>query len=689
MQPHRIVGHAFRLSAVLAVFAVALAAWDRHDPARPAYAATFTVNVADDVDDGACNPAHCSLREAIAAANAAAGADLITFAIGSGPVTIAPASALPAVTGTLVIDGTTQPGSAGTPIVELSGANAPPGTDGITLSSASSSAIRGLVINSFPRHGVRISGGMSNVVAGNFIGTDATGTLDRGNGGHGVAIESSIDNTIGGTSAAARNVISGNDGNGVAITGGGVAAVNRVQGNYIGTNAQGTTAIANALAGVQVAGDNNLIGGANDGARNVIAGNGQDGVAITGTFTTQNGVEGNFIGLAADGTTPLGNGHHGVRLDNGAGHNGVGGSSAGSGNRIAHNGRNGVFVQSGNGHPVLTNVIYANGGLGIDLADAPGTWGQVTPNDPDDTDTGPNFLQNFPVLTSAAPVSGGIAVSGTLDSTPNMAFRIELYGSAVCDGANGEGERYLGATNVTTDASGDASFAVTLAVSLADGEYVTATARDSSSNTSEFSGCQVYGTPPTATPTPTSTATATATHTPTPTRTSTATATHTPTRTSTWTPTRTPTPTATSTYTPSATRTNTPLPTSTPTATRTNTPLPTNTIGPAAPTVTSTPTATRTTAPATATPALVKTPPRGKCGAADVNGDGRITGRDIEAIIKAILRGGYDARYDVNGDGKLNGHDVAKALKCAAPQEHDKQPKPTHTPKVKEPKLRG
>ena len=719
MQPRRYRRHALRLCAILGVFIAALAAYQRHDPAEPAYAATFIITAADDVDDGTCDAAHCSLREAILAANASSGADLITFAIGSGPVTISPAAALPAISGTLTIDGTTQPGFSGAPLIELNGAGAPPATDGLTLSGASNSVVRALVINRFSRHGIRISGGMSNVIAGNYIGTDAAGALDRGNGANGVSIESSIDNTIGGTSAGARNVISGNEGNGVAITGGGVAAVNRVQGNFIGTNAAGNGALANALAGVLVAGDNNLIGGVAAGARNLISGNGQDGVAITGAFTTQNGVEGNTIGLAADGS-PLGNGHHGIRLDNSVGHNGVGGSAAGSGNRIAHNVRNGVFVQSGNGHPVLTNEIFGNGGLGIDLADAPGAWGQVTLNDPGDTDGGVNFLQNFPVLTSALPGAGGIAVAGTLDSTPNMQFRIEFYGSPLCDGSNGEGERYLGATTVTTDGAGDAAFALTLPVTLTDGEYVTSTARDSSSNTSEYSGCLVYGVPPTATPTPTSTSTATstatptrthtATSTPTPTRTHTATstatatqtATPTPTATATATRTHTATSTGTATATATATATRTPTATSTPTHTRTSLPTSTSTPVPPSPTGTATATATRTgtatatatrtatptataaasTPTRTATPALTKTPPRGKCGAADVNGDGRITGKDIQAIIKAILRGEYDARYDVNGDGKLTGHDVAKALKCAWEQEHH----PTATPKPKDEK---
>ncbi len=114
-------------------------------------AATYVVNSTADPGSGTCDASECTLREAIAAANAAPGADIIHFSIpGPGPHTIQPTGALPTITDPVVIDGTTQPGFAGTPIVEVSGALAPVVTNGLTITSGGST-IRGLVVNGFQR----------------------------------------------------------------------------------------------------------------------------------------------------------------------------------------------------------------------------------------------------------------------------------------------------------------------------------------------------------------------------------------------------------------------------------------------------------------------------------------------------------------------------------------------------------
>ena len=113
-----------------------------------AQAATFTVNSTNDFDDGVCNAAHCSLREAIFAANAAAGTDTIRFAIGAGQRTIQPGSALPTLTDPVIIDGTTQPGFSGTPIIEIDGSSAGSGANGLRISGGGST-VTGLVINRF------------------------------------------------------------------------------------------------------------------------------------------------------------------------------------------------------------------------------------------------------------------------------------------------------------------------------------------------------------------------------------------------------------------------------------------------------------------------------------------------------------------------------------------------------------
>ena len=200
-----------------------------------------------------------SLRQAIIASNATIGVpDTIEFNIEPpGAQTIQPSSGLPSITDPVVIDGTTQPGFAGTPLIELRGdlANA----NGLVI-SGDHCTIRGLVINRFFGSGIVIIGN-SNIVAGNFIGTDVSGTLDLGSSGDGVRIENSSNNMIGGVTAEARNVISGNNSDGVELRGPG-ASGNLVLGNYIGTDVTGTLDLGNAANGVffELA-PNNTIGG--------------------------------------------------------------------------------------------------------------------------------------------------------------------------------------------------------------------------------------------------------------------------------------------------------------------------------------------------------------------------------------------------------------------------------------------
>ena len=146
-------------------------------------------------------------------------------------------------------------------LIELNGANAPAGTDGLLI-SAGGCTVEGLVINRFGGDGIQItgSGATGNVVQGNFIGTDATGAIALGNG-EGVSISSS-GNTIGGTGAGAGNVISGNSGDGIDISGDG----NFVQGNKIGTDVMGSSSLGNQVAGVRILGSFNTIGGTGSGA---------------------------------------------------------------------------------------------------------------------------------------------------------------------------------------------------------------------------------------------------------------------------------------------------------------------------------------------------------------------------------------------------------------------------------------
>ena len=337
----------------------------------------------------------------------------------------------------------------------------------------------------------------------NYIGTDVTGAAPLSNGGEGIEIYNSSRNTIGGPTDTPGeppgNVISGNGGAGVEIaTGGGTvitvpAEMNEVQGNLIGTNAAGTAALGNGAAGVVIEdAGSNTIGARNfeavEMARNIISGNGSHGIEITGAGSSHNFVHANFIGTNRSGTGAIGNTGHGV-LALGSGPNSIGNFSDGFGNRIAHNGGAGVAVVFAAGQSfrkgILHNSIFSNAGLGIDL-EADG----VTPNDAGDGDTGANNLQNYPVLTSASNVNGSTVVQGTLNSAPNATFTIEFFANQAPDPSGyGEGERFIGTVDVTTDGAGNApiEFTSTTENAAAPGEHITATATDPDDNTSEFS----------------------------------------------------------------------------------------------------------------------------------------------------------------------------------------------------------
>ena len=172
------------------------------------------------------NPTPGSLREAIITANNTVGTDTINFSIGTGAQTILPPSALPAITGPVIIDGTTQPGYAGAPLIELDGTGAGAGAHGLNI-TAGNSTVRALVINRFNGNGININTAGSNSITGCYIGTNAAGTAGLNNNQNGIQIRGNGSNTIGGTTAAARNVISGNNNHGIRIQ----SPANVVQGN--------------------------------------------------------------------------------------------------------------------------------------------------------------------------------------------------------------------------------------------------------------------------------------------------------------------------------------------------------------------------------------------------------------------------------------------------------------------------
>jgi uncharacterized repeat protein (TIGR01451 family) len=416
-----------------------------------------------------------TLREAITLANGNGGADSISFSVAG---TINLMSALPTITDTVSIDATTAPGFAGTPVVSLNGAGTPGGTNGLTV-SAPSCLVRGFAIQQFPNLGILLTAA-GTMVEGNFVGTNAAGTVDLGNGSTGIQVNTS-NCTIGGTVAAARNISSGNGAHGIAPSGGGSG--NFVVGNFCGTNATGNTALGNSGTGIDINNSsNNTIGGPGAGDRNVICNNATNGITIFSNANA-NVVQGNRIGVGAAGAA-LGNANQGIRMHL-ANNNTIGGPAAGAGNTIANNGGIGVVVLQSTGDSIRGNSISNNsGGLGIDL-DQNGP----TPNDAGDGDGGANNLQNFAVVTAATNTLSFTRIDFTLDSTPNTTFEIDIYRNGGCDVSGfGEGEVYLGSIGAVTDGTGTVVGAGSVP-SVPAGTIITATTTDSSGNTSEFSAC--------------------------------------------------------------------------------------------------------------------------------------------------------------------------------------------------------
>jgi hypothetical protein len=351
----------------------------------------------------------------------------------------------------------------------------------------------GNVISGNTGHGLTIANYSTEItIKGNLIGTNLAGNAAVPNTINGIYIHVDANQytgylVIGGTTAAERNVVSGNGVDGIRFDGRGLYN-NTVQGNFIGTDINGTTAIGNNFNGLAITGgyQNNIIGGTASGARNIISGNTKNGIGIGVTDVNDWRILANLIGTQANATSPLGNGQNGILIITGAHDNQIGNGATNGANIIANNTLDGISHTGGTGHRFTFNSIHDNGGLAIDL----GTDG-VTPNDNLDPDTGANNLQNFPVLTSAVVNGSNTIVTGTLNSGSGDIFTIEFYASASCDASgNGEGTTPLGSTTVTTDANGNASINTTL-TGVTAGQVVTATATDDQGNTSEFSACRI------------------------------------------------------------------------------------------------------------------------------------------------------------------------------------------------------
>jgi CSLREA domain-containing protein len=332
--------------------------------------------------------------------------------------------------------------------------------------------------------------GAHDLVEGNFIGTDVTGTHALANQGGGLDIQDASNTTIGGSTPGSGNVISGNTGAGLTLS---HATFNLIEGNLIGTDNTGTAPVGNTRDGlflVQAA--MNTIGGTAPGSGNVIAANGANGIEFQSAGAPPvvgNVTQGNFIGADATGTRNLGNARDGVVFADSFAET-LGGENAGAGNLIAFNHRDGVSVVitsntssrgAGTQNAILGNVIFANTGLGIDL----GADG-VTPNTPGGPHAGPNDLQNHPVLTQASAGAGGTAIQGTLNSIPSTTFTVEFFANQSADPSGfGQGQSFLGSVRATTDAAGNASLTFNSGRDLVN-QVISATDTDPNGNTSEF-----------------------------------------------------------------------------------------------------------------------------------------------------------------------------------------------------------
>lgn len=548
-----------------------------------------------------------ALANAIEAANARPGLDVITFNIGGGGHQRILFWRLPEITDTVIIDGTTQPGFAGTPIIELTGINREyEWPSSVFRISASNCIIRGLVINGAST--AFVINGSDNTIAGNFIGTDVTGLyeapreinnpelLDPSGIGTAVRFQSGFRNVIGGVrpedrnliaasitdslstppDAKGSNIIQGNlmglniTGRGDAISRDGISLAsennqvggtapgagnviyggvnlngnhNVVEGNIIGLDATGTQAIPvyflqrPPYSGIFVGGTGNVVGGTLPESRNIISGyvngiivgaenrngvtqpagsgnkiignfigtdiqgrhafgNLESGVVIEGgaleteirgNVISGNGLFGvrlrtggsdvvsNLIGVAEDGVTPLGNGGTGppgggILIE--SSENLIGGLLS-EANRIAFNLGTGVSVRSPNlalvSNLIERNEIYSNSGLGID-------WdGDGLPIEPQ------------PIYLISATLSGQV-LGSVIGLTLGEVASVNFYSSLSPDPTGfGEGETFLGETTIVGGTEPTTGFAFLPPVELSEGEWITATLTDGTAGTSEFS----------------------------------------------------------------------------------------------------------------------------------------------------------------------------------------------------------
>jgi parallel beta-helix repeat protein len=335
----------------------------------------------------------------------------------------------------------------------------------------------------------------SNQVVGNLLGPGPTGGPAQDVNGnpagnqYGIQLEGA-NHTVG-----PGNVISANSVRGVVVGGVRPATDTVVKGNIIGLNATGTATIPGQFVGVEVStgATGTRIGGTDPADRNIVSGNGMDGILLSQSSGTT--IHGNYIGTDVTGTVVLGNGN-GVEAFRTT-DNMIGGTGAGQGNLIVGSVADAVrvYIVSPTPSPNLRNVIRGNtmhsNWFGIDLEDGNGAQGVngSNTNDAGDADTGPNNLQNHPVLSAATASPSSLDLTVALGSEPNRNYTVDLYANTDCAANDhARAERYLGSVAVATDGAGNGTVTPSVAISSTV-SHVTATAIDPTGNTSELAAC--------------------------------------------------------------------------------------------------------------------------------------------------------------------------------------------------------
>ena len=524
-----------KIETGIAVSAAAQANYD-------AVLATFTVNNTSDFGAG-------SLRQAILDANASGTPNTINFSISEplvgGAHTIQLTSALPFIDRSVIIDGTTDPDYAGTPLIVIDGSLIGGGNDNGFMSDASNVTIKGFVIQNFSGAGIHFTGagdhtiesnyigtditgtvaqgngigiylgggaddvtiggaGVGNLISGNLnegiqlvdvgsvtikgnlIGTDATGTADLGNGTKGIDIQNSVGNLIGGSTTADRNVIAGNNDDGIILWGAG-STLNVIQGNYVGVDATGNTALGNLGDGIAVAGgaNNNTIGGDRTaGEGNVLSGNSgtnSDGIEIDNAGADNNKIYGNYIGTNFDGTSEIPNARHGVVIYDGVQGTLIGGSGTGQGNIISKNTEYGIVIDGNNVAATSGNVIQANT-IGLNAAGnallGNGEGGIYIFGGAQNNTIGGSGAGEGNVISGNGGTTAGVYISGSTTSFNTIQGNlIGTDGTGSSDLGNaGRGVYLNGAASTTVDdniISGNDSYGIHIIGATASGTSIT------------------------------------------------------------------------------------------------------------------------------------------------------------------------------------------------------------------------